>query len=294
MADLSPARGRWAFRPIPPEPRSIVELIRTGTLDAELAAQLWLLIEARVPIVVAAEAHGAPASRPSWAPSSISCRGSASSSSPARPRPSTGCRRPRSSGWPGVARPAPDGEEPVRPETTVLLAHRAVRPHARLHLGRGRAGRGPRRVDRLRPGRDDPRRFARRGLRRASPPAGPPRRRRAVASRRRPRPAPGRWRPSAGRRRPLRPADRARLHGHLQRLGPAVLATWDPADRHLRAFRLGRHARAGRCASVARAGDFEIEVERRRDYLDDLVATGVTGPQPARHGDPGLSAGTGV
>ena len=57
MADLSPARGRWAFRPIPPEPRSIVELVRSGTLDADLPARLWLLIEGRVPIVVAAEAQ---------------------------------------------------------------------------------------------------------------------------------------------------------------------------------------------------------------------------------------------
>ena len=59
MADASPSPGRWAFRPMPPEPRSVVELIRAGTLDAQLAATLWLLIEARVPIVVAAEGQGA-------------------------------------------------------------------------------------------------------------------------------------------------------------------------------------------------------------------------------------------
>jgi hypothetical protein len=35
---------------------SVVELIATGTLDAELAGVLWLLLEARVPIVVAAAA----------------------------------------------------------------------------------------------------------------------------------------------------------------------------------------------------------------------------------------------
>ena len=58
MADTSLPRDRWAFRPVPPEPRSIVELIRAGTLDAELAATLWLLIEARVPLVVAAAAQG--------------------------------------------------------------------------------------------------------------------------------------------------------------------------------------------------------------------------------------------
>ena len=53
MADASPSPGRWAFRPLPPEPRSVVELIRAGTLDAELAATLWVLIEGRVPVVVA-------------------------------------------------------------------------------------------------------------------------------------------------------------------------------------------------------------------------------------------------
>ena len=59
MADASPSPGRWAFRPLPPEPRSVVELIRAGTLDAQLAATLWVLIEGRVPIVVAAEGQGA-------------------------------------------------------------------------------------------------------------------------------------------------------------------------------------------------------------------------------------------
>src|SRR4051794_2476741 len=51
----SPSRGWWGFQPIPPPPRSIVELIRGRTLDAELAGLLWLLVEARQPIVVAAE-----------------------------------------------------------------------------------------------------------------------------------------------------------------------------------------------------------------------------------------------
>ncbi len=59
MADASPSPGRWAFRPLPPEPRSVVELIRAGTLDAQLAATLWVLVEGRVPIVVAAEGQGA-------------------------------------------------------------------------------------------------------------------------------------------------------------------------------------------------------------------------------------------
>ena len=38
----------------PPTAPSIVELVATGVLDAELAALVWLLIEAHVPVVVAA------------------------------------------------------------------------------------------------------------------------------------------------------------------------------------------------------------------------------------------------
>jgi hypothetical protein len=43
-----------AIGPLPNESRSIVRLIAEGTLDPSLAALLWLTVEARVPIVVAA------------------------------------------------------------------------------------------------------------------------------------------------------------------------------------------------------------------------------------------------
>jgi hypothetical protein len=46
------------FRLPQPPPRSIVELIRQGVLDAELAALLWLLVEGRVPLLVAAGPSG--------------------------------------------------------------------------------------------------------------------------------------------------------------------------------------------------------------------------------------------
>ena len=48
------------FVPAFPQParRSIVELIAEGVLDAELAALAWLLIEARLPVVVGALARG--------------------------------------------------------------------------------------------------------------------------------------------------------------------------------------------------------------------------------------------
>jgi hypothetical protein len=64
----------------------------------------------------------------------------------------------------------------------------------------------------------------------------------------------------------LRPVARD-MHGHVQKLGPAVLATWDrPAGRFEHfgwgvtpelAIRTGRHA-----------GDFEMELDRRRDAFE--------------------------
>src|SRR2546430_6117423 len=46
--------GFWGFHQT--RARSAVELIRMGTLDAELAALVWLLVEARLPLIVAARA----------------------------------------------------------------------------------------------------------------------------------------------------------------------------------------------------------------------------------------------
>lgn len=280
MADLSPARDRWALRPVPPEPRSIVELIGAGTLDAELAAQLWLLVEARVPIIVAAEAPGTGKSTLLGAlleflPPTVNVVELAGEAE-------TFDRFPQASelGWPGVARPAPDGD-PVRAETTVLLATElsdhlpsytwgaAARVTVRAaSIGYGLAA--TIHADSL----DDVFEALRR----------PPVRlvddelshlgvvlvlRRVDGGRRR-----------VAAAHYVRPIARD-LHGHLQRLGPAVLATWDPTDDTFEHFgwgvtpelalRVGRHA-----------GDFEIEVDRRRDYLQRLVATGVTDPQPAR------------
>jgi hypothetical protein len=64
----------------------------------------------------------------------------------------------------------------------------------------------------------------------------------------------------------LRPVARD-MHGHVQKLGPAVLATWDGRAGRFEHFgwgvtpelaiRTGRHA-----------GDFEIELERRREALE--------------------------
>ena len=68
----------------------------------------------------------------------------------------------------------------------------------------------------------------------------------------------------------LRPVARD-MHGHVQKLGPAVLATWDEGAARFEHFgwgvtpelaiRTGRHA-----------GDFEIELDRRREALERGVA----------------------
>lgn len=64
--------------------------------------------------------------------------------------------------------------------------------------------------------------------------------------------------------------------GHTQRLGPAVLATWDPASDALEHFWWGvlpeLAERTGR-----RAGDFEADQARRTSYLQGLAESGVTG-----------------
>ena len=121
MADTSPERGRWAFRPVPPEPRSIVELIRAGTLDAELAATVWLLVGGRVPLIVAGDGRGIGKSTLLWALLDFL---------PPEARivelagiDETFDWLPQASelGWPGTARVPVDGP-PVRPESTVIVA----------------------------------------------------------------------------------------------------------------------------------------------------------------------------
>jgi hypothetical protein len=52
-------RLAWLRAATAPPRRSIVELIGAGTLDAELAGLAWVLIEARLPVIVAGLAQGA-------------------------------------------------------------------------------------------------------------------------------------------------------------------------------------------------------------------------------------------
>ena len=284
MADTSPARGRWAVRHVPPTPRSIVELLRAGTLDAELAATLWLLIEGRVPIIVAAQDRRVGKSTLLGAlldflpPGirTVELAGSMETFDWLPQAPELGWDRPRGTTAPGPDR---DGDQlaqppPIRPDDTFILvpefsdhlpsytwgaeARIAIRAAA---IGYGLAAtmhadsldevfetlrRPPVEVS------DDE--LSRLGvvliLRSAGDGA-----RRVVAAHY------------------VRPTSRDE-HGHVQRLGPAVLTTWDPTRNEFEHFGWGvtpeLALRVGR-----KAGDYELEVERRRDFLAGLADAGI-------------------
>jgi hypothetical protein len=273
VADTSLTQRGWVLRPIPPLPRSITELIAAGTLDAELAATIWLLVEGRVPVVVAGDGQGVGKSTLLGAlldflPPDIHVV-------ELRGLDETFDWLPQASelGWPGV--PARPVGAPVRPETTVILAAElsdhtpaytwgesarvAVRAAA---LGYGLAAtiHGDSLDDVLAGLRGAPVLLSEDELSRLGVVVVLRRvdrdRRRVVAAHY------------------LRPVARD-AHGHVQRLGPAVLATWDSTTDRFEQFGWGvtpeLASRVGR-----RAGDFELEWADRRAFLDDLVARGVT------------------
>lgn len=272
MADTALTRSGWVLRPIPPEPRSIAELIQAGVIDADLVATIWLLLEARVPLVVAGVEQGVG--------KTTLLRALLDLSPPdlrlveLRGVDETFDWLPQASdlGWPGV--PAHPSGPPVRPENTVLLATElsdhapaytwgeaarvAVRAAA---LGYGLAAtiHGDSLDDVLGELRSNPVRLTDDELSRLG----------VVLVLRR---------VSGGRRRVvaahyLRPVARD-VHGHVQRLGPAVLATWDPTSDRFEQFGWGvtpeLAMRVGR-----RAGDFDLEWGARRAFLRELVARGV-------------------
>ena len=275
MADTSSARGRWAVRHVPPTPRSIVELIRAGTLDAELAATLWLLIEGRVPLIVAAQAGGAGKTTLLTALLDFLPPGLRIVELEGASETFDWLPQAAELGWHRTGTlPRPDaGQPPVRPDDTVLLV-----PELSDHLPSYTWGAEARiairaasigydlaatiHADELEEVFDELRRppvgadddeLSRLGvvliLRRVGDGL-----RRVVAAHY------------------IRPTARDE-HGHVQRLGPAVLATWDPNLDRFEHFGWGvtpeLAMRVGR-----KAGDFELEVDRRRDVLAGLAEAG--------------------
>ena len=278
MADATPHRAEWAFRPVPPTPRSVVELLQAGTLDAELAATLWVLVEGRVPVIVAADGGGAGKTTLldallAFLPDGVGTHEVAGAAETFDWLPQA-----TELGWQG-APPMTSGS--VRPDTTVLVVPE-LSDHlptytwgaeARIAIRAASIGYGLAatiHADTLEEVFDTLRR----------PPVGadddelsrlgvvlvlrhlPDDRRRIAAAHY------------------VRPTARDE-HGHVQRLGPAVLATWDAARDRFEHFGWGitpeLALRVGR-----KAGDFELEVDRRGAYLTDLARSGVVGVDDVR------------
>ena len=63
-------------------------------------------------------------------------------------------------------------------------------------------------------------------------------------------------------------------HGHVQRLGPAVLATWDPNLDRFEHFGWGVTPELAMRVGH-KPGDFELEVDRRCDYLAGRAEAGI-------------------
>jgi hypothetical protein len=276
LADTSSARGRWAVRHVPPTPRSIAELMRAGTLDAELAATLWLLIEGRVPLIVAAQDGGAGKTTLLTALLDFLPPGLRTVELAGASETFDWLPQATELGWHRTGSlPRPDaGQPPIRPDDTVLLV-----PELSDHLPSYTWGAEARiairavsigydlaatiHADELeevfdtlrRPpvGADDDE-LSRLGVVLILRGVGDGLRRVVAAHY-------------------IRPTARDE-HGHVQRLGPAVLATWDPNHDRFEHFGWGvtpeLAMRVGR-----KAGDFELEVDHRRDYLAGLAEAGI-------------------
>jgi energy-coupling factor transporter ATP-binding protein EcfA2 len=271
MAESNRTTRRGNVRPRDPEPRSIIELIRDGTLDAELAAHLWLLVGGRVPVIVAAGPQGAGKTTLLRAvldllPADVGIVELAGEDERFEWLPQAS-----ELGWPGVAH-APAGHDPVRPETTVLLASElsnhtpaytwdaAARVFVRAaSIGYGLAA--TIHADtilvvlgllRSRPVRATDDELSRLGV--------------VLVLRR----------TAVGRRvaaaHYIRPVARDG-HGHVQRLGPAVLATWDERTDGFEHFGWGIIPELARRIGL-KPGDYEAEHDRRRDRLESMVANG--------------------
>jgi hypothetical protein len=285
----SPSRGWWGFQPIPPQPRSIVELIAGRTLDAELASLLWLLVEARQPVVVAAERGRTGKTTLLHALLDFLPPGTRRVELGGLAETFEWLPHARELGWRGPMVVDETVGERCDPSTTYLVAAelsdhlpaytwgdaaRVVVRAISVGYGLGATIHADSLEEVLRELHRPPvaltdDELSRLGvvliLRAVPPPPGdtyPGPLRRVVAAH---------W---------VRPVARDQ-HGHIQRLGPAVLATWDPNEDAFEHFAWGvipeLADRIGR-----KPGDFEIEHQRRRDYLAGLAAAGVTGVDEVR------------
>jgi len=300
--DLTSERAAW-WGPFAgaARPRSIVELIRSGTIDAELGALLWMMLEVRLPVIVAAGPGSAGKTTTLTAlfdflPPGIrriQLRGWAEDFEwlpeaaglgwrPDGHRPVTGR---------GVAVESVSGDEAriptgvVSPATAYLLATE-LSPNLPAHTW-GEQARIAVRATSVGYGlgatihadsleevfaelssrgvgltEDEQSHLGIVLILRALPPAPGARgsdrelRRRIVAAHY------------------VRPLARD-VHGHVQRLGPAVLATWDERRDTFEHFAWGVVPELAERAGM-KAADFEVEQGRKAMYLRGLAEAGVT------------------
>ena len=224
-------------------PRSIVGLIAGGTLDAELAALAWLLVEAEVPLVVAAPLGRLGAGRQL----AEAILGSVLGSPPEVAAPSGGsgpnpepASLDRAAAWALV-----HGHRPslvVEADSLEALRGSLLEPPVRL----------------------SPEELSFLGCVLVLGPADDR--------------GAGALRVLAAHY--VRPLARD-AHGHAQLLPPAVLATWDAPLGRYEHFAWGVlpeiAARIGR-----RTGDLEADLRHRRDDLAGLATAGVTSPAEVR------------
>jgi energy-coupling factor transporter ATP-binding protein EcfA2 len=288
---------RWGPQAFEPKPRSIVALIRTGTLDAELAALLWLLLESRLPILVAAGPQGAGKSTLLNAALEFLPPGTERIVLQGHAEDFVWLPEAASLGWRTgsvdagartvTATDPSAAQSPASPSRSYLVATElsqhlpwytwggqarvAIRA---LSLGYGLASTihaesleevldelsGPG----VGLGEDELSHLGVVLILKALPGAAPsaePRRRIVAAHY-------------------VRPLARD-VHGHNQRLGPAVLATWNERSDSFEHFAWGvlpeLAERTGR-----RAGDFEVEHGRRTDYLRGLAEADVSSVEAVR------------
>jgi hypothetical protein len=246
LVDLPETPGRPLPEPaLAGEPPSIVELIRRGVLDGELAALVWVLVEGRIPLVVA----GPPDLITRGAPADV-LRGILASLRPdiglatldaldvARPLGLRTARRVVHGELPGGVAKAESLQELRRELSTsppLGLTEDELSFLGGVLVLEEDAGPS---------------------IEAADPAMAPVRAIRVGAAHY------------------VRPLHRDQ-HGHPQLLDPALLATWSPARGAFEHFGWGVipeiAARLGR-----RGGDLEADLHHRRDDLGGLVAAGVT------------------
>lgn len=231
----------------PGDPPSLVALVAQSVVDAELAALVWLLVEGRIPLVVAAPSGRLAAAGQLLAgvigsvhadehvEALTAPMGAAGASGLVRGRRAGGVMEAGSLA--DVRAALRSGPLPLTDDQLTFLGCVLVLGEAGAGAsessGGGRGGRGGRR---------------------------------------------GRLRVTAAHY--VRPLARD-AHGHAQRLDPAVLATWDERLGRYEHFGWGVlpeiAARLGR-----RAGDLEADLHHRRDDLAGLAKAGVTGLDEVR------------